>query len=110
MKRSDAKMAKISSAEKIAKLEMQLADKKAKCEKLQQEIKTLEQKINDERYKTVKGKTDEIADILVKAGISDPMQMDFLIQKMQESISTMKSEEKVETEDSGNGEQTPPSL
>ena len=38
------------------------------------------------------------------------MQMDFLIQKMQESISTMKSEEKVETEDSGNGEQTPPSL
>lgn len=103
-------MAKISSAEKIAKLEMQLADKKAKCEKLQQEIKTLEQKINDERYKTVKGKTDEIADILVKSGISDPMQMDFLIQKMQESISTMKSEEKVETEDSGNGEQTPPSL
>ena len=101
-------MAKISSAEKIAKLEMQLAEKKAKCEKLQQEIKTLEQKINDERYKTVKGKTDEIADILVKAGISDPMQMDFLIQKMQES--TMKSEEKVETEDSGNGEQTPPSL
>ena len=90
-------MAKISSAEKIAKLEMQLAEKKAKCEKLQQEIKTLEQ-------------TDEIADILVKAGISDPMQMDFLIQKMQESISTMKSEEKVDTEDSGNGEQTPPSL
>lgn len=38
------------------------------------------------------------------------MQMDFLIQKMQESISKMKSEEKVETEDSGNGEQTPPSL
>ena len=34
-------MAKISSAEKIAKLEMQLAEKKAKCEKLQQEIKQI---------------------------------------------------------------------
>lgn len=100
-------MAKISSAEKIARLEMQLEEKKAKCEKLQQEIKMLEQKINDERYKTVKGKTDEIADILVKAGISDPMQMDFLIQKMQESIKTMKNEETEEPENVASSEPAP---
>lgn len=93
-------MARITSAEKIAKMEMSLEGKKQKIEKLQEEVKMLEKKIQDEKYKSVKGKTNEISEILINAGISDPFQLDMLIEKFKKDAYQLKNNENENAEDS----------